>query len=68
MPLKRIANRAVNVMRSSSFKRKGKSMKRGVKKKRFWICLLAMLLVCSAPAVALAGMGQSVDKEYYGKI
>lgn len=31
MPLKRIANRAVNVMRSSSFKRKGKSMKRGVK-------------------------------------
>ena len=68
MPLKRIANRAVNVMRSSSFKRKGKSMKRGVKKKRFWICLLAMLLVCFAPAVALAGMGQSVDKEYYGKI
>lgn len=68
MPLKRIANRAVNVMRSSSFKRKGKSMKRGVKKKRYWICLLAMLLVCFAPAVALAGMGQSVDKEYYGKI
>ena len=49
-------------------KGRGKSMRRGVKKKGLSICMLAVLLVLFVPAAAFAGMGQAIDKEYYGKI